>query len=167
MHVYFFLHLVIFVCYCRACSWPGNFVIIRMSFWCLNIKVLGWKIGGIFHIPVACSHVCIAPEFMHKFLLQQAKLEALSLLQQHGQILSPSLDCWGFVSFKLIDLFAVCLRCRESVWELWNRGQHFCLVCGCRKEIFAAVSFLSFVVDQNQICHLNPANKISCFNLGQ
>ena len=56
-----------------------------------------------------------------------------------------------FMLFEMLDLSVAQLRCCESVWEFSSRDQHFCLVFGCRKKIFAAVSFLSFVTNQTRL----------------
>ena len=56
-----------------------------------------------------------------------------------------------FMLFEMLDLSVAQLRCCESVWEFSSRDQHFCLVLGCRKKIFAAVSFLSFVTNQTRL----------------
>ena len=112
---------------------------------------------------VACS--LLFPSLLTKLC---ASIAASFYIEENWKMLSKGsrpalLGCWGFsCCLEVLNLSVIQLRCRENVWELSSRGQQCCLVCDCRKEIFAAVSFPSFVVDQNQICNLDPANETSC-----
>ena len=89
----------------------------------------------------------------------------LLMLVLEGMVASSmSLTMWA-AEVLLGVVWNVCfVRC-ESVWEFSNRSQQVAWLVVVKIKNLAAVSFPSCVVDHIRFCHLNFANKISCFDL--